>query len=274
MSRLRHGVRRVLAGEVGLEVVIGGTGPPLVLIQTGLLAEECAPLADALARDFTTIRCHRRGYAGSDPVTGPGSISRDARDCAALLAALGLDSAHVLGLSYSGAVALRLAADLPERVRSLILIEPPPVHVAEFRSACAELQREYAAEGADAALAHLMEIVSGPDWRTVLDRRLPGARAQATADAPTFFTTDLSALLAWTFTTADAARVQAPVLYLGATASGPWFAEVNTQITTWFPHARSLLLPNADHGLALTHPTSLATAITTFTAELGELPAP
>ncbi|WP_280305773.1 alpha/beta fold hydrolase [Nocardia neocaledoniensis] len=274
MSRLRHGVRRVLAGEVGLEVIVGGTGPPLVLIQTGLLAEECAPLADALARDFTTIRYHRRGYAGSDPVTGPGSISRDARDCAALLTALDIDSAHVLGLSYSGAVALQLAADLPERVRSLILIEPPPVQLAEFRSACAELQREYAAAGADAALAHLMEIVSGPDWRAVLDRQLPGATAQATADAPTFFTTDLSALLTWTFTATDATRVQAPVLYLGGTASGPWFAEIEDLITTWFPHARSVLLPDADHGLALTHPTSLATAITTYTAELGELPAP
>ncbi|MEV0332911.1 alpha/beta hydrolase [Nocardia sp. NPDC050717] len=268
MSCLRHGVRRVLAGEVGLEVVVGGTGPPLVLIQTGLLAEECAPLADALARDFTTIRYHRRGYAGSDPVTGPGSISRDARDCAALLAALGLDSAHVLGLSYSGAVALQLAADAPDRVRSLVLIEPPPVHVAEFRSASIELQREYRAAGAAVALDHLMGIVSGPDWRAVLDRQLPGARAQATADASTFFTTDLPALQTWTFTAADATRVRAPLLYLGGTASGSWFAEVNDLITTWFPHARSLLLPNADHGLALTHPTALATAITTFAAEL------
>ncbi|MET9210975.1 MULTISPECIES: alpha/beta fold hydrolase [unclassified Nocardia] len=267
MSSHRGGARRVRAGEVGLEVIIGGAGAPLVLIQTGLLAEECAPLATALGRDFTTIRYHRRGYAGSDPVSGPGSIGRDARDCAALLTALGIDSAHVLGLSYSGAVALQLAADAPERVRSLVLIEPPPVHVAEFRSVNAELQREYREAGSAVALGHLMGIVSGSGWRDVLDRQLPGAREQATADAGTFFATDLPALLTWTFTAADAARVQAPVLYLGGTASGPWFAEVAELITTWFPRAEAVLFADADHGLALTHTAGLAAAITAFVAD-------
>ncbi|MEV6061892.1 alpha/beta hydrolase [Nocardia asteroides] len=261
------GPRRVVAGDTGLEVIIEGAGAPLVLIQTGLLAEECAPLATSLGRDFTTIRYHRRGYAGSDPVTGPGSIVRDARDCAALLGALAIDSAHVLGLSYSGAVAVQLAADAPELVRSLILIEPPPVHVAEFRAVNAELQREYRVAGGAVALEHLMGIVSGPDWRDILDRQLPGARARAAADAGTFFATDLPALLDWTFTAADAARVRAPVLYLGGTASGPWFAEVHERITRWFPHAESVLLDGADHGLALTHPAALATAITAFAAQ-------
>ncbi len=261
------GVRVVRVGEVGLEVIVGGRGAPLVLIQTGLLAEECAPLAAALGGEFTTVRYHRRGYAGSDPVTGPGSIGRDARDCAALLTALGIDAAHVLGLSYSGAVALQLAADVPERVRSLTLIEPPPVHNAEFRSVTTELHRAYRDDGGAVALDRLMRIISGPGWRELLDQQLPGAEKQAAADAGTFFATDLPALLSWSFTAADAARVRAPVLYLGATASGPWFAEVAELITTWFPRAETVLLAGADHGLALTHTADLAAAITAFAAE-------
>jgi pimeloyl-ACP methyl ester carboxylesterase len=51
---------------------------------------------------------------------------------------LQIPRAHIVGLSYSGAVAMQLAADAAERVHSLTLLEPPPVHVAsapEFRSA-------------------------------------------------------------------------------------------------------------------------------------------
>jgi len=51
-------------------------------------------------------RSANASYAGSGPTSGPGSIVRDAADCAALLAALRAEPAHVVGVSYSGAVRL------------------------------------------------------------------------------------------------------------------------------------------------------------------------
>ena len=75
----------VPANGVELEVIIEGTGEPVLLIQTALLAEEFAPLTrePALRDRYQLIRYHRRGYAGSSPVHGPGSIERDAADCRA-----------------------------------------------------------------------------------------------------------------------------------------------------------------------------------------------
>ena len=104
-----------------LEVEVRGSGEPVVLIQTALLADEFVPLAQQpqLRDSFQTVLYHRRGYAGSSPVDGPGSIAHDAADCLALLGALGIERAHVVSLSYSGPVALQLALDAPEQVHSL-----------------------------------------------------------------------------------------------------------------------------------------------------------
>ena len=104
----KSAMRRVPVDGVELEVEVRGTGELVLLIQTALVADEFLPLATqpALADHYRVIRYHRRGYANSSPVQGPGSIPRDAADARALLAALGVARAHVVGVSYSGAVAL------------------------------------------------------------------------------------------------------------------------------------------------------------------------
>src|SRR5688572_13186451 len=106
-------MRPVENGDIELEVDDVGTGDPVVLIQTALTADELAPLAGQLGArgEYRTIVYHRRGYAGSSPVHGPGSVVRDAADCRDLILALGLDRAHIVGYSYSGAVGLQLAVD-------------------------------------------------------------------------------------------------------------------------------------------------------------------
>lgn len=74
----------------------------------------------------------------------PGSIARDATDAIAVLDALDIARAHVVGLSFSAAIALQLASTAPDRVATLILVEPPPMQVrsaAQFRAANAELLR-------------------------------------------------------------------------------------------------------------------------------------
>ena len=261
--------RRITVSDAVLEVELHGFGEPVVLIQTALTADEFKPLADQspLQAGYRLILYHRRGYARSSPAAGPGSIARDARDCQGLLAALGVDRAHVVGVSYSAAVALQLAATAPAHVHTLTLIEPPPVHTPgrdRFIAATEQLRDDCRRHGSVAALNRFLTLVIGPDWRRDLDRHLPGGLAQIERDADTFFATDLPALLDWRFGAADAQRISQPVLYIGGTHSGPWFAEVRRLILTWFPQAEDVEIAGADHSLAITHPLAVAAAMENF----------
>lgn len=261
--------QRIAVPGAQLAVDAWGSGEPIVFMQTALTADELRPLAraPALEHGYRKVLYHRRGYAGSTAVHGPGSIRRDAADCDALLAAMGIARAHVVGLSYSAAVALQLAADAPARVHTLTLLEPPPVHTpsaAEFRAANDRLQRTRRVSGPAAALDAFLSLLIGPGWRQDMDRRLPGSVTQMRRDATTFFDTDMPALLRWRFGPADARRIGCPVLYIGGTDSGPWFAEVRELVRRWLPSADDAVVQGADHSLAMTHAREVAHHLVTF----------
>lgn len=254
-----------------LEVTDRGTGDPVLFIPTALTADELDPLAtDVALAANRRITYRRRGYAGSSPVSGPGSIARDAADAAGLLRGLAVDRAHVVGLSFSAAIALQLAVDEPALVHTLTLIEPPPVHTSsasDFRAANEELLRIRREQGPLVALDRFLTMVVAPDWPRLSDERLPGSSAQMRRDATTFFDTDIPALLAWEHHAPDVSGIACPILSVGGTESGPWFAEVHQLMRVWFPHADDVVVDGADHSLAVTHAPDIARALAAFLAD-------
>ncbi|MGY1831905.1 alpha/beta fold hydrolase [Geodermatophilus sp. SYSU D01180] len=262
-------VRRVDVGGAELETEVRGAGEPLLLVPTALTADELRPLAGhpALRDRYRVVSYRRRGYGHSSPVRGPGSIERDADDVRRLLAALGIGRAHVVGVSYSAAVALRLAADAPALVATLTLVEAPPVsppHAAEFRAANAALWEDFRARGPAAALDSFLRRVVGPDWRRAVERDLPGAVAQMERDCATFFETDVPALASWDPRPQEARRIRQPALYVAGGDSGPWFAVARDAVLGWLPQAEDVVLPGAGHDLAITHAAALGTVLADF----------
>jgi 3-oxoadipate enol-lactonase len=100
-----------------------GSGEPLLLIQgmSGTHAAWGEVFLGPLREDFEIIAFDNRGIGFSAPVDGPFTIAEMAEDTAALLVELGLDSAHVVGISMGGMIAQELALAHPERLRSLTL---------------------------------------------------------------------------------------------------------------------------------------------------------
>ncbi|MGA2320412.1 MAG: alpha/beta fold hydrolase [Solirubrobacteraceae bacterium] len=113
----------VRVGDIELNCERSGAGPPLLLIMgmSGTSLHWGEPFLDELRRDFEVIVYDHRGVGTSSRLEGPVTIAELAEDAAGLLAALGIDSAHVLGISMGGMVAQELALAHPERVRTLTL---------------------------------------------------------------------------------------------------------------------------------------------------------
>src|SRR5438067_13431545 len=115
---------QVTAGDgTRLHVVEQGQGDPVLWLQ-GLNAPAAAWAAQLahFAHSHRSIAPDARGVGASDAPPPPYTTREMALDALAVLDALGVDRAHLVGLSLGGAVAQELALAHPERIRSLALL--------------------------------------------------------------------------------------------------------------------------------------------------------
>ena len=113
---------KVRAGNITLNYDQQGSGEPLLLIP--YLAADYACYAFQVAeysKRFTCISVDLRGSGESDKPGGTQSTEMFADDIAALMQAIGVEKAHVSGLSLGAATGMWLAAKYPGRVKSLSL---------------------------------------------------------------------------------------------------------------------------------------------------------
>jgi 3-oxoadipate enol-lactonase len=98
----------------------------------------------ALADRYRVLRYDTRGHGRSSTPPGPYTIATLADDAAGLLDALGIASAHFVGLSMGGMIGQQLGARFPRKVLSLALCdtasEMPPRSLWEERLAIARSQ--------------------------------------------------------------------------------------------------------------------------------------
>jgi 3-oxoadipate enol-lactonase/4-carboxymuconolactone decarboxylase len=98
--------------------------PPLALLHSlGTNAHVWDDQVPELARSFRVIRPDLRGHGLTGCTPGPYSMGLLAADLAGLLDALGIERAHIGGISIGGLVAQAFAAAFGDRARSLILAD-------------------------------------------------------------------------------------------------------------------------------------------------------
>jgi pimeloyl-ACP methyl ester carboxylesterase len=101
---------------------VQGQGEPLLLIPYTAADHACyAFQLPAYTEHFSCIAIDLPGAGESDKPAGPYSTDGYADQVGAFLGAVGIDRAHVAGVSLGAAVGIHLAARHPERVRSLSL---------------------------------------------------------------------------------------------------------------------------------------------------------
>jgi pimeloyl-ACP methyl ester carboxylesterase len=111
-----------------LDYVERGSGEPLVLVHGSASDRRTwdCQLA-ALGGSFHVVAYSRRYHWPNQPIARGDdySMPEHVADLDALMQRLELSPAHVIGHSYGGFVCLLLAIMHPEKLRSLVLVEPP-----------------------------------------------------------------------------------------------------------------------------------------------------
>src|SRR3954466_5850864 len=101
---------------------VQGEGEPLLLIPYTSADHACyAFQLPSYTEHFRSIAPHLPGSGKGDKPAGPYSTEGYADQVAAFLGAIGIERAHVAGVSLGAAVGMHLAARHPGRVRSLSL---------------------------------------------------------------------------------------------------------------------------------------------------------
>ncbi|MFE3454226.1 alpha/beta fold hydrolase [Nonomuraea sp. NPDC059194] len=181
---------------MGIHVIdTGGTGVPVLLLHgIGGSAESFVDQIPALSACFRVLAWDAPGYFRSDDLA---AVEPDMSVYAAHAAALLPVPAHVIGVSWGGVIATRLAVEHPGLVRSLVLADSTrgsgrtAEQAAAMRARAVELEQVGAAAFARARGPRLVSPQAAPE---LVDRvvtameqsiRLPGYRHAAASMAGT-----------------------------------------------------------------------------------------
>ncbi len=242
-----------------------GTGTPvLALHSSGASGLQWKNLSDHLQGRHRLIAPDLPGYGKTPawPGTGVASVENEARYIARLIKAAG-EPVHLVGHSWGGAVAMRIAMALPEWTRSLTLIEPAVFHLlrdaensadralfAEI-SALAGIVSAAAADGhAEAGMARFIDFWNGADaWANTSPRLRTVLRSQIGQIINNF-----SAGFNETWSLEDAGMITCPTLTVLGMDSVPLAQRVTEMLAEAIPTSRLAMIPGAGHMVPLTDP--------------------
>lgn len=145
-----------------LHCEVRGSGPLLLVLGSPMGAAEFLPLAHAMAGAHTVVTYDPRGLGQSsiDDPDQDATPEQRADDVAAILDALGADSADVFGSSGGAVTGLALVARHPGRVGTLVAHEPPLLELLpdaeRQRAATDEIIATFHRDGAEAAWTAFM----------------------------------------------------------------------------------------------------------------------
>jgi len=256
----------------GLEYEEHGQGEPVLLIHGAFISDALSLVAReaALTERHRVIWYRRRGHGGSKSQSGEFSIAEQARDAQALLTHLGVERAHVVGHSGGGVIAVALALQAPQLVRSLVVLEsaimPPPI-VAAFPQMLAPAREAYLSGDAGGGVDAFMNMIGGdPDWRNQLAKTLSAGPEQADNDAHVTFDVDLPQISEWVFDGERGSRLSLPVCYVFGNESGPMIEAARDHFLSLVPKAESVELPGVNHSMNTQDPGLVAGAVAEFLA--------
>ena len=224
-----------------------GNGKPLVIIPGwGTEITTILPLIEKFALDYRVIAVDNRGTGRSGKPDSPYSIEQMADDLVAVLDALEIPKAHILGLSMGGMIAQMAAAKYPGRVDRLIL------HVSFTRipflvKTLMNMMRYL--PGAKKKMKEGMAVILGQKYPPTEESFRRQGEAVASFDARTILS-----------------QIRAPTLIVNASHDPFVPKKITRELTEGIPGARLVLL-DGDHRVARNHPDDFMKPVLAFLEE-------
>ena len=242
-----------------------GSGDPVLLVHSTpddwyrIVTETSMPDA------FRVILPLRRGLGRSTFEGFPNDFAEHAADYRMILKHLGIEKAHVGGLSIGGSLALQMAKDWPKHVHSLVLLEPALMSVVgkyeQVDQALGEAVSRYQSGDIEGAITVHFEELCGPDAWSDLPR---GTFDRLVENADVLYQGDGAKLAEWVYSPDDAARINQPVLNVTGANTRPYYAEVHETIKSWIPHAENVVIEDTKHPILQIQPGKVSEVLTDF----------
>jgi pimeloyl-ACP methyl ester carboxylesterase len=223
--------------------------------------------ADAIAGRLRLVATDARGHGESGKPPDGYAPDEFIADALAVLDALAIERALVVGHSMGGTHAIRLAAAHPDRVERLVVVDagPEPMREGAERARRLSLERPERFEYADDALAYLRRTSPGYS-EEVYKNRMRWLFREDAGDVVWRSSRDaLAAIMSsargdlW-----DALRgARCPVLLVRGTRSNVLSAEIAKRMIETLAQGRLIEL-DAGHNVALDRPKELADAVVAF----------
>lgn len=268
-----HGSSQVMTVDgVRVAYLAVGRGDVVALLHcSGSSAAQWRELVALLNDRFSLIAPDQFGCGGTGAWAGrhPIRMTDQARLAAEVNRRQGR-RVHLVGHSFGGAVALRLALDHPHLVRSLTLIEPVAFQVlreggaedgalyAEIRSVAAAVFESTLSGRGHAGMQRFVDYWNGAGaWA-----RLPASVQERLAAQVGGIAENFSSVFADGARAADYRRIGVPVLMLRGSESPRGVARVADRIAAALPRAEQRTIAGAGHMLPVTHAAVVAAAVT------------
>jgi pimeloyl-ACP methyl ester carboxylesterase len=235
------------------------------------------PQMEPFAARYRVIAYSQRYHYPNAAVAGyPGLTSTQAHvdDLRGLIEALHLTPVHLVTSSYGGDIALLLAAQHPELVRTLVLSEPGlshwlrdlpggPALDATARQAFAAARAAACAGNREQAARLFVDQVLGPG----VFSHLPAAMQERLRDNALLLSALEPASGIWTpLTREDVEAILAPTLLLTGDRSPQWFLLVAEELARCMPQARRAVIAGAAHLLHGMNPADYNAAVLAYLA--------
>jgi aminoacrylate hydrolase len=243
-----------------------GEGPPLLLVPglRGLGGFWQKQVAD-LARDFRVIVHDHRGCGRSSPSRIAYSIEQMAGDVIALMDALGIAAAHLVGHSTGGAIGQVIAEDRPERLKRLVLS-------ASWAGPDPFIQRSFAARrellrlgGVASYWCASVLLLRPPSWTSANQAALEAEEAALIADPPDAAILDsrIEAILRFD-RRARLGEIRAPTLVVVAADDMVTPPHCSAELARGIPGAALVTLPEGGHFVPTVEPDAYNAAVGDF----------